>query len=163
MINIGYDYSQFDPEAGEYNNYTPPEGDYKITLIGVQEKQNDKIGYAIEGEFLNEGDEKTYNKLFMVGHHNNQTKQIAYDTLGKIYYGITGQKPPAMGFDMSQLVNGKFSGTIVHTKNGDKTYFDIRRIMPIAGENTVTPPTAPTAPQGQQEQQTYGAPSWAKS
>ena len=165
-MQIAYDYNNFDPEAGGAPNFPPP-GYYIMQALGAKEGVT-KGGYAkIEIEFAAEGYNSTFTLSYNTGHSNPQSREIAYSDLGKLYYGATGQKPPANGFDLEQIYNKPFGCdvTITESQSGDKTYknCNLRNIKPMAGNqqqaqgggNTAQPQQA--APQAQ----TYGKPTWA--
>ena len=85
MVKVEYDYEGFDPEANDYNNYNPPEGEYEIKVISAEAN---KLGISLE--FLNKGDDKTYTVLYLTNNDNADTRKYAAQDLGKIYYATTG-------------------------------------------------------------------------
>ena len=167
-MQIGYDYSNFDATKEEYNNYIPEPGNHNIQLLSGEEKQVENKGSLMELEFINEGDDKSYTVAYLTGWQAGdymKTRQIAYESIGKLYYGITGQQPPANGFDLTQLFGHTFNADVEIEEYNDKKYIKLKRILPIAGNdqpaqaqgggNTAQPQQA--APQAQ----TYGKPTWA--
>lgn len=165
-MQIGYDYSGFDATKQEYNNYVPEEGNYYITLIGAEEKQIDGKGSLIELEFVNERDEKSYNIAYLTGWTNGnyiKTREIAFENLGRIYYGITGNQPPANGFDLTTLFNGTFNANLAHDEYNGNVKAVLKNIIPIAGMQQAQGAAGNTAqPQQQVGAQVTGKPAWAQ-
>jgi hypothetical protein len=170
-MQINYDYQGFDATAQQYNSYKPKEGNYTVILLGAAEKQIDGSGSLLELEFFNEGDDKAYTVSYLTGWTQGDymtVRRIAYEGIGRIYYGITGQQPPANGFDIATLFNHKFSADLTHRadkKDANKVYVELKNIKPFAsGTAPVTAPVTatPAAPAVAAGPQTYGKPAWAQ-
>lgn len=153
--HISWDYSQFDPNANNYSTYLPPEGDYPLSIERVASKHNDATGIIIEVEYLAKGDEKTFVLGNMVQHSNPDTRRIAAETLGKLYFAVTGEKPPATGFDALKLQGGKIHAEVKHTHKDGKVYGSLRNIRAFVQQQ----PQQAQQPVVQQGS-VYGKPSW---
>lgn len=165
-MQIQYDYQGFDATQEQYNSYKPAEGNYIITLLGAEEKNIEGSGSLIELEFVNSGDDKAYTVSYLTGWqagaNANTTRRIAFEGIGRIYYGITGQQPPANGFDIATLFNHQFSADLAHRadkKDPNKVYLELKNIKPFVGGAA---PVQQAAPVAQPTVQTYGKPAWAK-
>lgn len=155
MTTIAYDYNNFDPEAGGSPTF-PPEGEYNFKVISVKEGETRSGDQKFTIEFLAQGTEATFPLNYNTGHSSAQTRQIAFEQLGRLYFGITGQKPPATGFDLADLINGAFhAGLVVKEKDG-YTNADFRNIKPMEGAQAPAP-----APQPAQANKSFGKPSWS--
>lgn len=165
-MQINYDYQGFDATQQQYNSYKPAEGNYVVTLLGATEKQIEGSGGLLELEFFNQGDDKAYTVSYLTGWTQGDymtVRRIAYEGIGRIYYGITGQQPPASGFDIATLFNHQFSADLTHRadkKDANKVYLELKNIKPFAGA-TQPAPQAQATPAAAQPQ-TYGKPAWAK-
>ncbi len=165
-MQINYDYAGFDATAQQYNSYKPKEGNYIVTLIGASEKTIDGSGSLIELEFFNQGDDKAYTVSYLTGWTRGDyltVRRIAFEGIGRIFYGITGQQPPANGFDISKLFDGRFNADLTHRadkNDANKVYIELKNIKPLEGAQPVqvTPQAQPAAAQPQ----TYGKPAWAQ-
>jgi hypothetical protein len=165
-MQINYDYQGFDATKENYNSYKPKEGNYIVTLLGAEEKSIDGSGSLIELELFNEGDDKSYTISYLTGWSKGDymtTRRIAFEGIGRIYYGITGQQPPANGFDITKLFNHQFSADLSHRadKNDpNKVYLELKNIKPFAGAQKPVQQAAQGA--GNTTAQTYGKPAWAQ-
>lgn len=111
---INHDYTNFDPSGFSL----PPVGRFLQRVVDdkMNTKSTEKGGYAFftvtfqieEGE--NKG--QKYNLDYNTGHPNVQTREIAMKSLGLLYYGVTGEKPPVRGFDTAILQRAPFYGVI---------------------------------------------------
>ena len=159
-MKIQYDYSEFDPEAGASPTF-PPEGEgYTFQLINLKDDLTRSGDRKVTVEFRVHGGEHhntTFPLGYNIGHSNATTRQIAFEGLGKLYYGITGQKPPATGFDVSKLLNGYFMADLKVTVGDKYTNADLRNIKPAEGTQTHHQPEALAAP----APTVTGKPAWA--
>lgn len=150
MTSINFDYSNFDPNAGATPNF-PENGNYNFKLLTSKEGATQSGDRKIIIDFIAQGTSVAFPINYNIGHHNQQTRQIAFESLGKLYFGITGNKPPATGFDLQQLNGGTFNADFVVTKGEKYTNADFRNIRPIEGS---------TAPAEQVQQAVVNKPSW---
>lgn len=123
MVKVEYDYEGFDPEANDFNNYNPPEGEYLIKVVSAEAKTQ-----GIVLEFLNKDDDKTYTVLYQTNHEKSDTRKIAAQDLGKIYFAVTGRKPSPTGLDTDDMIDGVFSAKVKHTTSNGKTYNNLNYI-----------------------------------
>lgn len=165
-MQINYDYQGFDATQEQYNSYKPAEGNYIVTLLGAEEKHIEGSGSLIEVELVNEGDDKAYTVSYLTGWQSganaSTTRRIAFEGIGRIYYGITGQQPPVNGFDIATLFNHQFSADLAHRsdkKDPNKVYLELKNIKPFAGN---APKPVQQAAPVQAQPATYGKPAWAK-
>lgn len=162
-MQIGYDYSDFDPEKGGYNSYMPEPGNYTITLLNGQSKEVEGKGSLIELEMHTHGDDQTFTLSYLTGWKVGdylKVRQIAYEELGRLYYGITGNKPPQNGFNLSDLYNGSFNADLQHRpdkRDPDKKYLELKNIKPL--DSQPQPATSAASSQGAQ---VSGKPAWAQ-
>jgi hypothetical protein len=147
MVKVEYDYEGFDPEANDYNNYNPPEGEYLIKVVSAE-----AIKQGIVLEFLNKDDDKTYTVLYQTNHESSDTRKYAAQDLGKIYFGVTGRKPNPTGLDTDDMIDGVFSAQVKHTTYNGKTYNKLNYIKPA---NAASEAPAPTA-----QPKTFNKPAW---
>lgn len=129
-MHIQYDYSNFDPEAGGAPNF-PPEGNYDLRLINITpgETRNGKAKITLDFLTL-DGTNTAFPMNYNTGHSNPEARRIAFEDLGRIYYGITGQKPPASGYDISTLLQGEFNADLIIKSDGQYTNANLRNIKP---------------------------------
>ena len=119
-MQLQYDYSNFNPEGPNF----PSDGPNYFDIVGYDtgETRNGEkkliITYAV-GSGPEKGKQFTMN--YNVGHSNPQARQIAYEDLGRIYYGCTGNKPGASGIDLAHIDGKRFHATMtVVEKDGYK-------------------------------------------
>ena len=156
MVSINYDYSNFNPDAGAAPDF-PPEGNYDFRLINISEGVTNDGDSKIIVDYLAIQAGKAFPMNYNTGHRNLQTRQIANEDLGRIFVGITGQKPPANGFELDHLLNGEFNADLV-IKKGDKyTNASFRNIKPKQGGAPATAPAQPIAA----AQPAVNKPAWA--
>ncbi len=112
---INHDYTNFNPNGFSL----PPEGRFLQRVIDEKfsNKSPEKGGWAfltLTFEIEEEGEHKgkKYNLDYNTGHPNPATSKIALEGLGRIYYGVTGEKPPVRGFDTTILQRASFCGVI---------------------------------------------------
>ncbi|MFM7851270.1 MAG: hypothetical protein ACKO96_04965 [Flammeovirgaceae bacterium] len=146
MVKVEYDYEGFDPEANDYNNYNPPEGEHEIKVISAE-----AIKQGIVLEFLNKGDDKTYTVLYQTNNDNADTRKYAAGDLGRIYFAATGRKPSPTGLDTDDMINRAFSANVKHTHYNGKVYNKLNYIKSLDVVEQ-----APAATQVK----TFNKPSW---
>lgn len=168
-MHIQYDYSNFDPEAGGAPNF-PPEGNYDLRLINITPGETRNREAKITLDFLTlDGTNTAFPMNYNTGHSNPEARRIAFEDLGRIYYGITGQKPPASGYDISTLLQGEFNADLVIKNDGQYTNANLRNIKPKEATGAA-PQVAQQAPQQAAQvaqpvagQPAVNKPAWAQN
>lgn len=160
-MHINYDYSNFDPNAGAAPVF-PVDGNYDIRLMSVEqgETKNRDPKAILTFMTLNE-ENKPFPMNYNIGHPNPQARQIAFEDLGRIYTGITGQTPPASGFDLSALINGVFNCDIQIKTDGQYTNCNFRNIKPVVSQEAVAAQPPAAQQPAQQQQPAVNKPAWA--
>jgi hypothetical protein len=147
MVKVEYDYEGFDPEANDFNNYNPPEGEYLIKVVSAE-----AIKQGIVLEFLNKDDDKTYTVLYQTNHESSDTRKYAAQDLGKIYFGVTGRKPNPTGLDTDDMIDGVFFAKVKHNPYNGNVY---NKLNYIKSANAASEAPAPTA-----QPKTFNKPAW---
>ena len=166
MVNIaGFDYDNFDPEGVTY----PPNGNYTLAIIGSEDKPS-KDGHRminVHFEIASGVQSKQQFRIgYYVGNPNVEQAKWAFEALGRLYYGVTGQRPTSRGFDLEQLKFKAFEADFDATPNakGDK-FPKIKNLKPLGATNSAQPQqgyaaTAATSNYNQAPAQGTPAPSW---
>lgn len=116
----GFDYDNFNPEGVSY----PPSGEYLLAVVGAEDKPSKDGHRMINIYFEIAGGElrKTQFRIgYYVGNPNQEQAKWAYEALGRLYYGVTGEKPTSRGFNLKYLEFKPFQATFDASpnKNGD--------------------------------------------
>ena len=114
MVMINHDYSDFNPEGAKV---VPEGGHYILQFVkgDSKMKDQDKGGYSyvevvfevIDGHNIGQQFPMDYLTGYVKKPTDKyDTSKIAMESLGRVYFGATGDKPPVRGFDLNEL-NGK--------------------------------------------------------
>ena len=129
-MQIQYDYNNFNPEGPSY----PADGPHVFKFLGAERGETKDHASKIVCNFqVARGPEtgKTFQMNFNTGHSNMQTRQIAFEGLGRIYYGCTGQKPPVSGFDLGTIAGREFAADFFVKESEGYRNPNFRNIKPL--------------------------------
>lgn len=161
MVQVSHDYSDLNVDGFAY----PPEGFYTLKVAGEggDNKPADKGGYffiTLTFEIVGTASAGMQFKMdYLTGHGKEITSRISKENLGRIYYGATGNRPPAQGFDTADLLGKTLQANLVIE---EKPKSDGNGTFKNAKLNSIAPVAAGQQPATQQPQGNAPAPWGAK-
>lgn len=147
-MQITYDFSNFDPEAGSFSY--PEDGTYTLKIVEdiVDQKPQERGGYTFLKLVFEVVDSAAAGQRFelhyLTGHPKVEVARIAMETLGRLFYGANNIRPPLNGLDTKDILNKPFRATLTtkeeQKKDGNGTFKSAKltRIEPL-GNEVITP------------------------